>query len=71
MQTEARPRIARAGSGREEGGGGKTAMDLYMTLLKACSSSDGLGRPRGSAANYANRQPQFPDADLPSGNLLP
>ena len=33
-----RPRIARAGSGREEGGGGKTAMDLYMTFGPPASS---------------------------------
>ena len=35
MQAEARPRIAsraRAGSDRGEGGGRKTAMDLYMML---------------------------------------
>jgi hypothetical protein len=51
-------------------------MDLHVTLgplassLKALSSSDGLERPRSLAANYANRQPRFPEADLPSSNLL-
>ena len=51
---------------------GKTAMDLYVTLLppagslRVRSSSDGLG----SAANYANRQPRFPDAGLPFDFLL-
>jgi hypothetical protein len=47
---------------------GETAMDLYLTSvssLKARSSSEGLGQA-GLAANYANRQPRFPDADSPT-----
>ena len=64
MQAEARPRMAsraRAGSGREEGGGGKTAIDLYVTLgppassLKALSSSDRLGRPRRLSSQYTQK----------------
>jgi hypothetical protein len=38
---EFKPRIAsnaRASSGREEGGGGKTAIDLYMTLWTPAGS---------------------------------
>jgi hypothetical protein len=42
-----------AGSDKEVEVEGKTAMDLYVTLgplacsVRVCSSSDGLGRPRG------------------------
>ena len=45
-------------------------MDLYTTLGTPASSLNAQQGARaataGSAANYANRQPPFPNADLPS-----
>jgi hypothetical protein len=59
MQAEARPRIAsraRAGSGRREGGGGKTAMDLYTTLGPRPTRL-GLFKQRRARAARRARQP--------------